>query len=231
VAEIRGWWRSIGLFIAPSAFLGERVVAGGLPADRVVVLPNPVTPPARPVAPPTRPARFVYAGRLVAEKGLDVLLTAADDLPPGSVIDVYGSGRAEASIRRRVAAARLPVRLHGFVPRTVMAEVYAGATAAVLPALWYENCPMSVLEAAACGLPVVASRIGGIPELLSDGRTGLLVPPGEPGALAAAMRSLAADPSYARRLGVAARAYVIRHHAPEEHLGALLRHYDAVMSS
>lgn len=206
------------------------MVAGGLPADRVVVLPNPITPPARPVAPPTRPARFVYAGRLVPEKGLDVLLTAALDLPPGSTIDVYGSGRAEASIRRRVTAARLPVRLHGFVAGVAMTDAYAGATAAVLPALWYENCPMSVLEAAACGLPVVASRIGGIPELLSDGRTGLLVRPGEPRALAAAMRALAADPSYARRLGAAARAYAIRHHAPVEHLRALLRHYEAVMS-
>jgi glycosyltransferase involved in cell wall biosynthesis len=231
LAAMRGWWRWVGLFIAPSVFLRDRVVAGGLPSDRVVVLPNPVVPPDRPVAPPGRPARFVYAGRLVAEKGLDVLLTAAHGLPPGSAIDLYGVGRAEASIRRRVATESLPVRLHGFTAKTIVTEAFGGATAAVLPALWYENCPMSVLEAAACGLPVVASRIGGLPELLDDGRTGLLVPPGEPRALAAALRSLAADPSYARALGAAARGHVIRHHAPVRHLTVLLRHYASVITS
>jgi glycosyltransferase involved in cell wall biosynthesis len=230
LGTLRGWWRSVRLFLAPSAFLRDRVVAGGLPAGRVAVLPNPVLVPARPAGPPERPARFVYAGRLVAEKGLGVLLTAAGRLPPGSVIDVYGSGRAEAAISRRVRAERLPVRLHGFAAKSTLTEALGGATAVVLPALWYENCPMSVLEGAACGVAVVASRIGGLPELIDDGGTGLLVPPGEPRPLAEALRVLAGDPGYARTLGAAARDHVTRHHAPIRHLDALLRHYAAVIA-
>ncbi|MEN3534711.1 glycosyltransferase [Microbispora sp. ZYX-F-249] len=230
LGRLCGWWRPVRLFLAPSAFLRDRMAEGGLPEDRLVVLPNPVLPLGRPAAAPTRPARFLYCGRLVPEKGLDVLLTAARGLPPGVTVDVYGSGRAEGALRRRVAGEALPVRLRGFAGPGALAAAYDGATAALLPALWYENCPMSVLEAAVAGVPVVASRIGGLPELVDDGRTGLLVPPGDADALAAAMLRLAADPVRARELGAAARREVARRHDPARHLAALLGLYAEAVS-
>ena len=217
VVPARRVYRRVAAFVAPSAYLRERCVEGGLPADRVAVLPNPVPPaPARPAA-PDRP-RFAYVGRLVDEKGLDVLLDAA--ALAGLPVDVYGDGRMERRIRGRVAAERLPVAVHGrLAPADVQAALHR-ATAIVLPALWPENCPLSLLEAAAGAVPAVASRIGGIPEIVADGRTGLLVPPGDRHRLAAALAGLSAARSAA--LGAAARARVRARHSPEGYAAGLL---------
>ncbi|MDQ3764861.1 MAG: glycosyltransferase [Actinomycetota bacterium] len=229
LAGLRHWWSRIGLFIAPSAFLRDQVVAGGLPAARVVVVPNPVRATDRLTRYCGGVPTFLYAGRLVAEKGLDVLLEAARLLPAGVKVVLLGTGRLEGAVRARVTAERLPVEVRGFATRTVVDRQLAGATAALLPALWYENCPMAVLEAAAQGVPAVASAIGGIPELVTDGVTGLLVPPGDAAALAVAMQTLAADPGRAVQLGAAAWHRAHTHHDPADHLAALLDCYARVI--
>ena len=212
----RGVYRRVAAFVAPSRYLRDRMRDGGLPG-RIAVLPNPVAPaPARP-APPDTP-RFAYVGRLVGEKGLDVLLDAAGR--SGLPVDVYGDGRLAGPLRDRVAAGRLPVTLHGrLAPADVPAALHR-ATAAVLPALWPENCPLSLLEAAACAVPALASHVGGIPEIVADGTTGVLVPPGDPAALAAAMTGLTAARS--AELGAAARERARRDHSPERYTAALL---------
>ncbi|MGK5448189.1 glycosyltransferase [Streptomyces radiopugnans] len=228
LAALRGWWRTVDVFVAPSAFLRDRLVEGGMPAGRMAVVPNPVPAGAEPAAPArarSGSARVVYCGRLVPEKGLNVLLSAARRLPQGVQVEVYGGGRAEADLRRRIAQEDLPVEMRGFAPPAGVARALEGATAAVLPALWYENCPMSLLEAASRAVPPVASRIGGIPELVTHGRDGLLVPPGDPGALATALRTLVSAPGYAGRLGAAARRRVLERHAPDRYREALLDCY------
>jgi glycosyltransferase involved in cell wall biosynthesis len=218
----------VDLFLAPSAFLRDRVVAGGLPAERVRVLPNPVVATAAPRAARAEPPRVVYASRLVAEKGVDVLLAAAPRLPSGVRIRLIGSGRLEQRVRARVAAERLPVDVLGPRPPDAVAAALRDAAVAVLPALWWENCPMAVLEAAALGVPVVASAVGGIPELVEDGRTGLLVPPGDATALAVALSRLVEQPDRAAALGRAGWARVRARHDPGAHVAALLEAYRAV---
>jgi glycosyltransferase involved in cell wall biosynthesis len=95
----------------------------------------------------------------------------------------------------------------------------------VVPSKWYENAPMSVLEACAAGVPVIASRIGGIPEILEDGVTGLLVPPGDVRALAREMRRLYEDVRLAESLGAAARSMVRARFSPASHTERLLASY------
>jgi glycosyltransferase involved in cell wall biosynthesis len=94
----------------------------------------------------------------------------------------------------------------------------------VVPSEWYENNPLSVLEAFALGRPVVGTRIGGIPELV-EGDRGLCVAPGDARALSVAIRELAADRARAERMGRAARRYVERMHSPEVHYQKLMRIY------
>jgi glycosyltransferase involved in cell wall biosynthesis len=99
------------------------------------------------------------------------------------------------------------------------------AAAAVLPALWWENCPMAVLEAAAQGVPVVASAVGGIPELVEDGVTGLLVPPGDVDALTGALTRLVERPHDAACMGLVAWARARERHDPQAHVAALEETY------
>lgn len=227
-SRARRLYDRVDRFLAPSAFLRDRMVEGGLPAGRVRVLPNPVVAAAEPRRAPVDPPFVLYAGRLVAEKGVGTLLDAAARLPAGVRVRLAGSGRLEPQVRVRVAAEELPVDLLGpLAPEDVGAQL-RGAAAAVLPALWWENCPMAVLEAAAQGVPVVASAVGGIPELVDDRCTGLLVPPGDPAALAGALNRLVERPAEAAALGAAAWARVRARHDPGVHVAALLETYAAL---
>jgi glycosyltransferase involved in cell wall biosynthesis len=227
-ARARGLYDGVDHFLAPSGFLRDRVVEGGLPAGRIDVLPNPVLAAPAPRAARAEPPGIVYASRLVAEKGVDVLLDAAARLPPGVRVRLIGSGRAEAAVRGRVAAQGLPVDVAGPLPPPGVADALRGAAAAVLPALWWENCPMAVLEPAALGVPVVATAVGGIPELVDHGRTGLLVPPGDAGALAAALLWVLDNPADADRMGRAAWLRTRERHDPARHVAALLACYAEV---
>jgi glycosyltransferase involved in cell wall biosynthesis len=225
-ARGRGLYTQVDALVSPSAFLRDRVVEGGLPASRVHVLPNPVVAAPAPRAARSEPPYVLFAGRLTGEKGVATLLDAVPLLPPGVRLRVAGDGRLAGVVAER--ARDLPVELLG--PRTT-AQVTAllmGAAAAVLPARWWENCPMGVLEPAAQGVPVVATAVGGIPELVDDGRTGLLVPPDDPPALAAALTRLVSDRPFADALGRAAWERVRARHDPAAHLAALVALYDAV---
>ena len=228
-SRARGVYDRVDRFLAPSAFLRDRVVDGGLPADRVEVLPNPVV-----AAPAPRPARagppvVLYASRLVVEKGVHTLLDAAARLPAGVRVRLAGSGRLEPAVRARVAAEGLPVDVLGAVPPSRVAAELRAAAVAVLPALWWENCPMAVLEAAAQGVAVVATAVGGVPELVDDGRTGLLVPPGDADALAGALTRLVSGPAEAARMGLAGWARVRARHDPAAHVAALVEVYRRVV--
>ena len=115
------------------------------------------------------------------------------------------SGYLEASLARLPADARARIRLHGKRPHDELPAFYRRADVLVVPSL-SEAFGKPAVEAMASGLPVVATRVGGIPEVVADGETGLLVPPNDPVALAEAMGRLAADPALRARLGAAGRA-------------------------
>jgi glycosyltransferase involved in cell wall biosynthesis len=225
LARARRSYDRVDRFVAPSRFLRNVLVAGGLPVDRIDVVPNAIevgTPPARRV---DDPARFVYFGRFSPEKGLDDLLTASRSLRGGTRLQLFGSGPLDEHLRRRVATDGLPVDVNGYAPLEGILPVLAGAVAAVLPARWHENCPMAILEAGAAGVATIGTSLGGIPDLIDDGLDGILVPPGEHAALARAMNDLAADPDRAVELGRRARRRVEERHSPDAHLVRLMASY------
>jgi glycosyltransferase involved in cell wall biosynthesis len=114
--------------------------------------------------------------------------------------------------------------------RDDVATVLGAADAIAVPSVHPDPLPNAALEAAAVGMPLVASRCGGLPEIVRDRETGLLVAPGDPGELAAALGELARDPDLARRLGEAAARDVRERFAPEPMFAALHAQYDAVLA-
>jgi glycosyltransferase involved in cell wall biosynthesis len=183
------------------------IAAGTCDPERTVVIPNAVDVAAAPRATPDHEkARIVAVGRLKAPKDFLTLVRALRVLPRGTFEAVIaGDGPDRHRLEREIDALGIgeSVRLLG--ERSDVLRLLAEGDVFVLSSR-SEGLPMSVLEAMAAGLPVVASRVGGVPELLGDGVEGLLVRPGEVGELAAALADLIAEPALRRRLGDAARA-------------------------
>jgi glycosyltransferase involved in cell wall biosynthesis len=177
----------------------------GVPAARVLVIANGVELPARVADPARQPPRGVVVASLRPGKGHADLLTAMASLPHPPDVCLIGDGGYRARIdvlRQRLGLAGV-VRLAGACPDARGA--LAAYQFAVLPS-HAEGLPNAVLEAMAAGLPVIATAVGGVPDVVVDGVTGLLVAPRAPGELAAAIERLAADPALRARLGAAARA-------------------------
>ena len=179
--------RGARLVIAVSNDLAERARALG--AVNVRVIPNGVEMPAH-VGAEAEPAEVLYAGRLSPEKGVLELLDAAQGLN----LVVAGDG----PLRDHVPFAR------GFVPHDELQQLYARAAVVACPSR-REGFGVTCLEAMAHGRPVVATRVGGLLDLVVDGETGIVVPPRDPAALRSALERLLADPDLRRRLGSAGR--------------------------
>ena len=190
-----------------SAHIQRLADARGYPVRRGIVIPNGVDPrvfspaPRRDDGPPI----VLFVGRFDDQKGIDVLLEAWRRMDGEAELRLAGAGWKEAEYRDLASRLGLSrVVFEGHVPRGRVPALLAQARLLVLPSR-YENFPLSLLEAMSCAVPVVTTRVGGIPEMVADGETGLLVAPGDPEALAAALRRLVGDPALARRLGDAGR--------------------------
>lgn len=223
-----GAYAPIGRFLCPSAFLAGIMQRGGVYPERMHVLPNFVD--ARDVPVKLSPGGpLVFAGRLSWEKGVDTLIEAVAMLGRAARLEVAGDG-PERSRLEDLAARRAPgrVRFHGRLPRKGVLSLLNAGVASVLPSRWYENQPIAVLESFAAGVPVVATDLGGFPELVTPGVTGALAPHDDPAALAQTLSGVLDDPDAALAMGRAARRLVEERHGPERHLHDLHEHYAAV---
>jgi glycosyltransferase involved in cell wall biosynthesis len=161
-------------------------------------------------------------GRAFPEKGLSVLAQA---LALGDAsADVIGAG-PEADLLRD----RRSLRFLGWLPPAQTRARMQAAAALVMPSLWFENFPRTLVEAFACGLPVIASRLGALAELIEEGRTGLLFEPGSPLNLAQKIRWALDHPHELRRMGEAARAVYEERYTPEANYRQLMGIYGDVM--
>ena len=220
VHRLFGAYGGVHRFICPSEFLASKMRKGGLYPDRLRHLPNFANIPDEAAADnPSGP--FVFVGRLVRPKAVDVLIDAIA-LVPGARLEIVADGPERAALEQQAAVvAPSQVRFLGHVDRDTVASIMSAARAVVLPSRSYENQPMVLLEAMALGVPVIGTDLGGIPELVDGGRTGLLVPVDDPPGLAAAMQALMTNPTTARVMGDAGRERAIAVHAPERHLAQL----------
>ena len=193
--------------LCPSAYLRALALAWGLDPERVQVLPNPA--PGVPPLPAREELRaelglagplLVFAGRLGVQKELGVALEALAACP-GVMLVVAGDGPERGRLERRAAQLGLAerVRFLGPASREAVLRLFRAADASLLSSAW-ENLPHTVLESLAVGTPVIATAVGGVPEVVRDGESGLLVAPHDPAALAGAIQRFFADGDLRRRL-------------------------------
>ena len=203
--------RSARHVFSPSAYLRDVALGWGLDPDRVSVLPNPA--PVVPMLPDRAALRgeleldgrvLAFAGRLGPQKSLDVALEAVAAVPDVTLV-VAGDGPHRRSLERQAVERGIEARVRflGSVSREDVLRLFRAADASVLSSAW-ENFPHTVVEALAVGCPVIATAVGGVPEVVRDGENGLLVPPNDVAALADAIRRFFDDHELRRRLAEAA---------------------------
>lgn len=219
----RTWSREVDLFLPVSQSLADVLVVDGVvPAAKITVCPNglAVDPGARTN---TDEGYVVFAGRLSPEKGVDVLITAAALAPDVQVV-IAGEGPASAELRA-MASQLENVRFTGHLQRDALDALLRGARALVVPSVGREPFGMTIVEAAALGVPAIASATGGITEVVVDGETGRLVPPGDGVALAAALQ---ADDDLTA-MGRAARHRFESDYSPDAFARRLLAAYEPLL--
>ena len=218
------WASAVDLWVVNgSPFVRRKFIQGGLPPHRVALKPNVIHPDPGPGRGGGGYAIFV--GRLSPEKGLDTLLDAWRCLgPQAPPLKVVGDGPLAGSVSR--AAAELPdVQWLGQLPLTEVMELMGQASFLVFPSRWYETFGRVGAEAMARGTPVIASRLGAMEDLVDHGRTGLLIRPGNPTELAAAVRWLAANPHRLAAMRAEARAEYLAHYAAAPVYDRLMKIY------
>ncbi|MGV8864880.1 MAG: glycosyltransferase family 4 protein [Pseudomonas sp.] len=202
---------AVDYFISPSQYLAGAYIANGIPAERMHVIANGIelerfintTPPA-----PGPRLNVLFTGYMGGHKGVPTLLEALALLPPERVhVDMVGDGHMLQSYKTELSriAPNVSAKFWGRLPNALIAERFAQAHVFILPSVCPENQPVTITEAMACGLPVVASRIGGISELVDNGNTGWLFEPGNAQELAERLRYYIDQPQQVAIHGKAGR--------------------------
>jgi len=202
--RVMGYDDLLDMIITPSRFARDKLVECGRPAARIRALPNFIDGSRyRPVY--DNDGYAICFGRLSDEKGIEVLLEAAAGLPDVRLV-IAGDGPCRTALEGQALKLGLKnAEFLGHVARDKILDLVSRAMFVVIPSICPENFPYSVLEAFAVGKPVIASRIGGLPEMVENGGTGLLVEPGDPADLAKKMACLAENRALLREMGENAR--------------------------
>ena len=222
------WQNKVTRFIALNDFCRNKFIEGGLPADKILVKPNFVdwTEGVKSTNHKTSGCPFLFVGRLSEEKGISVLMRATKVMEGDIALRVAGDG-ADLNLLAGVGGVTSLGAVSGDAVRGEMNQ----ALALVMPSIWYENFPRTLVEAFACGLPVIASRLGALAELVVDGETGLLFEPGNADDLANKLRWAKANPSKMAEMGKNARRKYEAEFTEERNYAQLMVIYHEAISA
>jgi len=222
--------KKIDAIITPSRFMHDKFIEYGLPEEKVIHRYNMLDAAAFDPEYETQ-GYILYFGRLAAEKGVLTLLRSMQRLPQVRLL-LAGEGPERPSLESESGRLGLRnVEFLGYRSGQALEDVIRGASVIVVPSEWHENQPYSVLEAMAYGKAVIGARIGGIPELVEDGKSGLLFTAGDAGDLARKLEQALADPQNLQRMGRQGRARVEQEFAPEPHYRFMLELYERLLQS
>lgn len=214
---LRTYDTRVDRYIALNDFCRDKFIEAGLPAAKISVKPNFIDLPAP--DPSRARSGALFVGRLSPEKGVSVLAQAAA-LHPDEPVDVIGTGPEEERLRDVPG-----LRLLGWQEPQATYERMRAAACLVMPSVWYENFPRTIVEAFACSLPVIASRLGAMETLIREGETGLLFAPGDARDFASKIAWARAHPDEMRRMGSAARAEYDARYTSRSNFSQLMQIY------
>jgi glycosyltransferase involved in cell wall biosynthesis len=218
--------REVRRLLVGSRWMERELIINGLDPGRVAIVP-PIPASlaqARPT-PASGHSEILYVGQVIRGKGVDLLLRALEQVSGDWHATIVGTGNHLETCRAMAQTLGIAARVDfaGWVPHDALEAYYGRATVCVVPSRWPEPFGMVGVEAMARGRPVVGFAVGGIPDWLDDGVTGVLAPEADTGALAAAIASLLADPDRAAALGEAGLARVRERFQPDQYLDRLMR--------
>ncbi|MDA8133617.1 MAG: glycosyltransferase family 4 protein, partial [Desulfobacteraceae bacterium] len=221
--------KNISFFISPSRFLKSKLMEFGYPENKIVYIPNYIE--SEKFLPRYEGEDYlVYIGRLSAEKGISTLLKAFKTLKAESTrLLIAGDGPMRAELET-MAGQDSRVRFMGYLSGQALSDVTRNARAVVIPSEWYENAPISVLEAFAFGKPVIGARIGGIPEMVDEYKNGLLFESGQDEDLAEKLNEFLRYPKKTvAEMGRAGRKKAEAEYSRELHYEKLVQTYGDAM--
>jgi glycosyltransferase involved in cell wall biosynthesis len=223
------WYSAVTRFIALTEFAREKYVAAGFPAGKVVVKPNfaDSDPGER-----SRAGNYaVYVGRLLEDKGLRILLDAWSKLPAQYPLQIVGEGPERAALEAQARELQLTgVTFRGRMPRAAAIEMVKGARFLIVPSRWYEGFPMCIVEAFACGTPVLCSKLGGMIEIVENNVTGLHFEPGDAQDLAGKVGWAWNHPAELSTMGRLARRKYESHYTAERNYSLLMGIYEQALA-
>lgn len=229
VHRAMGTWREkVDVYIALSEFARRKFIEGGLPAERIVVKPNFVLPGPGAKHEPGEYA--LYVGRLSEEKGVQVLLEAWSQLRERIPLRIAGDGPMRDAIASEIKKKELKgTELLGRVAPSEIVTLMHGARFLVFPSMWFEGFPLTIAEAFACSLPVIASRLGTMAEIITDGGNGLHFSPGDAPELAARVEWAWTHAAEMEEMGRTACEEYRARYTPERNYGQLWEIYNTVI--
>ena len=224
------WLQQVNVYVALTQFARQKFVAAGIPPDKIVVKSNFVHPD--PGCTDAEGAYAVYVGRLCEEKGLTTLLRAWHRLPTAIPLRIVGEGPIRQELERKVEAWGLDdVRFMGWQPRDNVLAIIKKARFLLFASEWYETFGRTAIEAFACGVPVVASRLGAMEEIVEDQRSGLYFTPADPEDLAEKVEWAWSHPERMRDMGREARREFEAKYTRERNHELLLQIYERAISA
>lgn len=213
---------------AVSHFLKEQMLRAGYSSELIEVIHLPVKLGNCKLVPlHVKQPRFLYLGRIVPSKGWHWMLKAVKEMELDIHLDIAGTGDDSEKLVECIVdyGLKYKVTFHGWQKQDIVKQLIIHSSAIIVPSVWHEPAGFVLLEGMAHGKPVIASRVGGIPEVIEDGINGILVPPGDVDSLIKAMTRIGTDLDYAQKLGIQGYKDVQENYTLEIHMSALMNYY------
>lgn len=203
--------KTLDCVVVGSSYMKHELIRNGFPISAIEVIPPAVSDFSKPPVPLKHEGKLLYVGQLVRGKGVDILLRALAMTNLGQTLQIIGTGNDEQHLKSLTKKLGLDTRVQflGWRPHHELADFYDDADIVVVPSRWPEPFGMVGLEALLRQRPVIASKVGGIPDWLDDGETGVLFPVNDEASLAKAIERLTMDTALATEMGIQGRVQIL----------------------